>query len=224
MQQPDIQNFLSHAAHDLKSPLRRIASYCAMLREDAGPRLENAEHGMLTRIETNTARLQDLIENLVTYTRLQTLDSTPGPIDLNSFIHDTHLAVPPLADEKRTIDIPPLPPVQAHSKDLALFLINILKNAQAYRNTSRPLHTAIRATLTGDTITLSITDNGLGIAPEYHTDVLLPFKRLHTQDDIEGSGLGLAICQLIADRHNAEFTLESTQGEGSTFTLKLPCP
>lgn len=218
----DIQSFLNTAAHDLKSPLRRIVSYCAMLREDTEQRLKPDELAMLGRIETNTVRLQGLVENLMFLARLYTTPITPESIDIQTLINDMNVGIPPLDDETRICDVQPLPNIMGHPRELKTLLTHLIHNAQTYRDPHRSLILKINASRVDNHIVITIIDNGMGIAPDYQSDVLEPFKRLHTQDDIEGSGLGLTICEEIISRHNGKLTLESSLGVGSIITITLP--
>lgn len=220
----DLQSFLNTAAHDLKSPLRRIVSYCAMLREDAAPRLKEDELTMLTRIETNTLRLQDLVENLLLLSRLHTTPANPQDTDIETLIRDLSVSVPTLENETRICDIQPLPHIMAHPRELKELFKHLIQNAQIYADPTRPLQLRINASRHNNQIIISFIDNGIGIAPDYQDDIIEPFKRLHTQDDIEGSGLGLSICEKILERHNGSLSLESKPNVGSTFTVKLPIP
>lgn len=218
----DIQSFLNTAAHDLKSPLRRIVSYCAMLREDASPRLKPEEVTMLGRIETNTVRLQDLVENLMYITRLYTNPISPESTDVENLINECIMGTPTIENETRIIDIQPLPRLKIHPRELKTLLTHLIKNAQLYADPNRPLQLKINASVFNGDVVISVIDNGMGIAPNYQHDVMEPFKRLHTQDDIEGSGLGLYICEQIINRINGSITLESNPEIGTIFTIKIP--
>lgn len=224
MQQADIQDLINTAAHDLKSPLRRIISYCAMLREDAAPRLKDAEINMLSRIETNTVRMQALVENLTLMMRLQCMPRTIETTDIEKILRNTSLDIPELENETRTLNIAVLPHIPANPRELKILFTHLLKNAQLYSSPNHPLNINITAQQQDDQIIITFADNGLGIAPEFQEEIMTPFKRLHAQDDIEGSGLGLAICQQIAALHNATLSLNSTEHKGSTLTLTIPIP
>jgi signal transduction histidine kinase len=105
---------------------------------------------------------------------------------------------------------------------LTLLMQNLVSNAIKYRDPQRTPEIRIEAHHTGAEYQISVQDNGMGIAAEYHERIFGLFKRLHTRQQIPGSGIGLALCRKIMERHNGRLMLESEPGKGSVFTFVLP--
>ncbi|HEY8963611.1 MAG TPA: ATP-binding protein [Alphaproteobacteria bacterium] len=217
----DMSDFAHTASHDLKAPLRRIAAYCDMLQEDAASRLNDDDKGILDRMSTNARRMQQLIDKLLAYSKITTQQEDRQEVDLNNLVRDVieECAQEGAADKIVAGD---LPKAHAYPEKIRQVIINLVGNAQKYRDPSRPLEVHIDGMDVTDHILMSVADNGIGIAPEYHQAIFQDFKRLHTQDDIEGTGLGLTICRKIVQMHGGDIWVESEPGKGSTFYFTLP--
>jgi signal transduction histidine kinase len=101
-------------------------------------------------------------------------------------------------------------------------LVNLIDNALTYRRPDVAPQVTLSAARHGRTVTLAVADNGIGVAPEYRERIFEVFKRLHTEDEYPGTGIGLSIVRKAARLMGGDVTLESTEGEGSTFSLQLP--
>jgi len=113
-----------------------------------------------------------------------------------------------------------MPTVRAYEGHFIALFQNLIGNAIKYRSDKRP-EVQVGYQHEGGELRFSVSDNGLGIAPEYHSKIFVPFKRLHGSE-IPGSGIGLAICKRVVERYGGRIWVESTEGEGSNFHFALP--
>jgi light-regulated signal transduction histidine kinase (bacteriophytochrome) len=176
--------------------------------------------GYITHAAT---RMSDLIGDLFSYSRLNDLEpqvlahADPRAVveflmatSLRSFIEDT----------KAVIEFGELPPVKVDRTPLALVFENLIGNAIKYRGPEPP-SIRIDGEVNGSEAWLSVRDNGMGIAEQYHKQIFGVFKRLHGLER-EGTGMGLAVCKRIVERYRGRIWVESKEGEGSTFRFTLP--
>lgn len=218
----ELSDFTHTASHDLKAPLRRIASYCDMLTEDAEQRLNDEDKRILDRMRVNAARMQQLIDGLLSYSsvRFDTEDKTDCDVTalVNEIIDEFD---PQISESNARVINRGLPVIKAYPWRLRQLFSNLLSNALKYRGEAPPL-IEMTAEKSGKNYVFRVRDNGQGIDPQYHSLIFGDFKRLHTSDDIEGTGLGLPICRKIVERHGGKIWVESVPGQGATFLFSLP--
>ncbi len=222
----ELQNFTHITSHDLKEPLRNISGFTSILERRIAPFLTKETKEFMQLIRTNAQQMHRLIEGIKFYSTLDHQgkhDLVIEEIDLPRMVENIRISLAALLQEKRgqisfTGD---LTIVRTASEILQLTLKNIIENGIKYNRSSAPLVT-VHATVVENNYQIAISDNGIGIAPEFQEQIFQMFKRLHTRQEFDGTGMGLAICKKMIQRLNGEISLESTEGEGSTFLLKLP--
>jgi chemotaxis family two-component system sensor kinase Cph1 len=122
-----------------------------------------------------------------------------------------------------TITHDKLPTVTGDETQLGQLLQNLIGNALKYRNSKRPvIHVGARRD--GASWLFWVTDNGIGIDPQYREKIFVIFQRLHTREEYDGTGIGLAVCKKIVERHGGKIWVDSTPGQGSTFYFTVPLP
>jgi len=170
--------------------------------------------------------MQDMIEALLTYSRLTTRAKPPQQVYLNEVIEDLKkLGLATLLDETQgTIHIPePLPPVQADPIQMTQLFQNLIGNGLKFHKEGIPPEITIRAQgVENKMIRIEVEDNGIGIDEKYYEQLFTMFKRLHSRAEYEGTGIGLASCKKIVGRHGGNIGVKSTLGKGSTFWFTLP--
>lgn len=218
----DLERFAYAASHDLQEPLRMIVSYVQLLRRDLGPPADGDVERAMTFIEDGAVRMKQLIDGLLAYSRVGTSRLEPEPTDLNEVLsvcmRDLEVAI---READATVTADPLPVVLGDRAQLRQLLQNLLANAVKFHN-GRPPRVHVGARREPGRWVISVSDDGIGIPPEFHRRILGMFQRLHTQTEYPGTGIGLAICQKVVERHGGELWVDSTPGRGATFHVALP--
>lgn len=219
-----LSEFGHAVSHDLKAPLRHIVTYSDMLREMYGEQLGENGVKFTNRLVVNARRATALVEDLLAYAEAAEPRDEKTTVDLNAIYHDVVDNLQDTIEESKAYVVAnELPTVTGHASRLRQLLQNLIENAIRYKSAAPPVIGISVATLENEYL-LSVQDNGIGIAPEFHAQVFEPLKRLHSRDEIEGSGLGLAASRRIVELHGGKMWLESEEGQGATFFFTLPKP
>lgn len=216
----ELSEFAHTASHDLKSPLRRIETYCGILTEDAGDRLKPDEKQAIERMVINIQRMRNLVENLLTYSLVRSDAEAREETDTARILHEVIAEMEQQINESEgRVTMESLPVIHGYPFRIKQLFMNLLSNALKYHHPSRPPEVHVRCGEGADTMTwhYEFSDNGIGVPDDFQADVFRDFKRLHTQEDIEGTGLGLAICRKIVEKHGGRIWLTSEPGKGTTI-------
>ncbi|MFN3323254.1 MAG: ATP-binding protein [Bryobacteraceae bacterium] len=219
----DLEQFAYIASHDLREPLRTIASYVQMLQRRYSGRLDEDADEFIGFVVKGVHRMNDLLSDLLQYARAVSVNEAPSlemrsaGEALNTAINDLQAAI---AESGAVIECGALPQVRANHRQLTQVFANLLSNAIKYRGNLQP-HIRIWAEQDGPMWVFCVRDNGIGISPEHRDRVFQFFKRLHGTE-YPGTGMGLAICKTIIERHRGRIWFESKAGEGTTFRFSLP--
>ncbi len=218
----ELQQFAYIASHDLQEPLRMVTSYLQLLERRYRDELDDDAREFIGFAVEGAQRMQQQIMDLLTYSRVTSRGQPPTPVDAATALAEaiTRLELK-IAETGAEISIGPLPVVRADPSQLAQVFQNLIGNALTFRSDEIP-RIRVEAVAEEGATRFSVSDNGIGIAPEYHERIFQMFQRLHTRDRYPGSGIGLAIVQRIVERHGGRVWLESTEGEGSTFYFTIP--
>jgi len=213
-------DFACVVAHDLKEPLRAISAYCQILKEDYEEKLDDEGRRRLDALVQMSTRLGELIDSLLTYSRLGTIPATPR-IALAQVVRQTLETLRPAIGEcdgcVRVADR--LPEVHGDAGLVGIVLANLISNGLKFNQNERP--EVEIGCLAGEPPIIYVRDNGIGIAPEHHEAIFAIFRRLHSRSQYEGSGAGLTIVRKIVELHGGRVWLESEPGRGSTFFFTL---
>lgn len=218
----ELQQFAYVVSHDLQAPLRSINGFLQLLRDDYSDALDEQAQNWIQRVLDSVARLQALIRDLLSYARVESSGQTFGLQDLSSIFDDTVGLFAATIDEVGArITRDELPAVRGDATQLARVFENLIDNALKYHGNEPPkIHMSVDAA--GPDWQFSLTDNGIGIDPQFHAQIFDIFRRLHSDDRYPGTGIGLAICRRVIARHGGRLWLESAQGKGCTFFFTLP--
>lgn len=222
----ELQDFTYIASHDLREPLRKISAFGQLLQESLEGKLDEDEEENFAFMIDGATRMQQMVNDLLLYSRVTTKAKPYEHVDLNAVIEnlkDVELAVQ-VEETGGVINVPePLPPVQADPSQMHQLLQNLIGNGLKYsREGVAPVITVRSRQEAGKKVRIEVLDNGIGIEEENYANIFGMFKRLHSRDDYEGSGIGLAVCKKIVERHGGEIGVESNSGEGSTFWFTVP--
>lgn len=219
----DLEQFAYAAAHDLQEPLRSVASYTSLLQRRYAGQLDDDADDFIGFAVEGATRMQQLINDLLQYSRLSTRDTEYGVVSLTSVAHDARINLSAAIDEAGAEVIVPglLPDVTASASRLALLLQNLIGNAIKFRG-QRPPRVELTATRRADgRVEVRVADNGIGIQPEHHERIFRLFQRLNSRTEYSGTGIGLTLCKRIVERHGGSIHVEDTKGGGTTFVFDL---
>ena len=220
----DLEQFAYVASHDLQTPLRAISGYLKLLSDRYDEKLDSEAKRFIQRTIQNVNRMQRLINDLLTFSRLSTRGHPFQSTDCNAVLNEVLDILHPMIEEVGgTVTRGLLPTVMADSGQLTQVFQNLIGNAVKFRG-KEPPHVHIEAKALDREWLFSVRDNGIGIDPQYSDRIFLIFQRLHTLDTYPGTGIGLAICKKIVERHGGRIWVESQVGEGATFMFTVPDP
>jgi PAS domain S-box-containing protein len=218
----ELQDFAFVMSHDLQEPLRSIVGFSKLLQERAGSSLDGESLRYLDVVQRSGKKLQSLIKDLLSYAKLGRDDWERSPMDLSAAcdaaIEQLQSAITEAGGE---VTREKLPVVRGDPAQLTLVFQNLIGNAIKYRG-ERPPRVNVSADRAVSGWEVSVRDNGLGIAPEFHQKIFEVFERLHPYEQVPGTGMGLAICKKIVERHGGRIWVESEPGQGSTFRFTIP--
>jgi hypothetical protein len=223
----DLQQFAYVASHDLSEPLRKVANFCQLLERQYGPKLDDRARQYIDFAVDGAKRMQALIADLLSLSRVGRATEEFVPADLEQALDAacTNLADKIAESGARIERTGPLPTVAGDPTLLASLFENLIGNAVKYRREDVPPVVRISAEQDAEKSTwvLTITDNGIGIDPQYADRIFVVFQRLHLRDRYGGTGIGLALCRRIVEFHGGRIWLEAVQSSpGATFRFTLP--
>jgi len=218
----DLEQFAYVASHDLQEPLRMVSSFTQLLAKRYRGKLDKDADEFIAYIVAGVKRMQALINDLLTYSRVDTRGESFGPIDSEAAFDQaiTNLRVA-IEEGEAVITHDPLPPLIADNSQIVQLFQNLLGNAIKFHG-KEPPRVHVSARQENNEWIFSCRDNGIGIAPECFDRVFVIFQRLHGREDYPGTGTGLAICNKIVERHGGRIWVESELNKGSTFYFAIP--
>jgi len=232
-----LRDFAYIASHDLQEPLRKIGAFSNLVLDDYGDVVDDTGKHYLERMQDAARRMSQLISDLLVYSRVTTQARPFRPVDLEKIVDNvtTDLEMQ-IEDVDGTVDVGALPTIEADATQIRQLLQNLIGNGLKFHRPDVPPVVTIRSeTLDADDDSLpaldadarifcriTVQDNGIGFEQKYADRIFTPFKRLHGRSEYSGTGMGLAICRRIVERHGGNIDVESTPGEGTTFTVQLP--
>jgi PAS domain S-box-containing protein len=219
----DLQEFAYIASHDLQEPLRKVLAFGDRLARKYGDMLDETGQDYLKRMRDASQRMQTLINDLLSFSRVSTRAQPFTDLDLNSVVQDVISDLENQIDRTQgKVESSLLPVIEADPTQMHQLLQNLITNALKFHQDEIPPVIQVSAQVLGSKCQICVKDNGIGFEMQYLDRIFKPFQRLHGRQEYEGSGMGLAICRRIVERHGGEITAISTPGDGSTFIITLP--
>jgi signal transduction histidine kinase len=220
----DLERFAYVASHDLSEPLRTIGGFGGLLERRYGDRLDEQGRMMLGHITGGAARLQALIDGLLSYARVSTAPRNVEWIDLNEKMQVVLNAIRPALDDRgANVDVGPLPTIEGERAQIFQLLQNLILNAVKFTDDDVTPQVEISAQpVDNGRWEISVADNGIGIAPDQAQRIFHMFQRGTADRTRSGTGIGLALCARIVERHGGHIRVEPREGGGSVFAFDLP--
>ena len=219
----DLEQFAYIASHDLKEPLRVIGNFSGLLARRYSKKLDSNAMEYIDFIEDSVHRMSELIHSLLTFSTVGRKDIVYQSIDLKVLVETKIFDLSQIIKEKNVvIKIGDLPQIIGEKEQISMVFFNLISNAIRFNTQAQPLVIIQEEISDNEALwQFSVTDNGIGIEPQYHDKIFGIFKRLHGKREYEGTGIGLSICQKIILRHQGNIWLESTPGKGTTFHFTI---
>jgi len=223
----DLRQFAHVASHDLKEPVRKIRTFHNRILEEFNDVLPEDVRSYLMRIESAAARMYNMIDGVLHYSKLGSEDKDLQSIDINTIIDNIKTDLELMIENKsaviKTIN---LPVISAHSTLIYQLFYNLILNSLKFAKANEPSLIEIKSSEitneSGNYFQIQISDNGIGFKPEQSIAIFNTFTRLNSADRYEGTGLGLALCKKIVERYNGTITANGGPNHGAVFTLMLP--
>jgi light-regulated signal transduction histidine kinase (bacteriophytochrome) len=219
----DLEQFAYVASHDLQEPLRAVTGFLGLLKQDFQSDLNACANEYIAFAVEGAERMSQLIKDLLAFSRVDRQGKTPKVIDLKEALEivlaNLHTS---LCEVNATITHDELPFVMGDFTHMIQIFQNFIGNALKFRHHERSCAIHVGAHRSENWWTLSVNDNGIGIAQEHFERIFAVFQRLHTRNKYPGTGIGLAICKKIIERQGGSVWVESKPNEGSTFFFTLP--
>jgi light-regulated signal transduction histidine kinase (bacteriophytochrome) len=219
----ELEAFSYSISHDLRAPLRAINGFAAILRDEHADRLDADGDNLLMKIETNAAKMAQLIDGLLDFSRLARAESMSGEVDMAQL---ARAVAAELTSERAspglTVEIGDLPRVVGDEPMLRQVWVNLIANAVKFSSPTAQPHVAVSGEVDEGEALFHVRDNGVGFDMAYAEKLFGVFNRLHRADEFPGVGVGLALTRRIVLRHGGRIWAESAPGQGAAFHFALP--
>jgi signal transduction histidine kinase len=234
----DLEQFAYVASHDLQEPLRMVAAYTQLLSERYQGKLDADADKFIGYAREGALRMQVLIQDLLAFSRVGRKEQSCCSVDCNAVMRDVlQILEASIKESGATVNYENLPEVWADNTQMVQLFQNLIGNAIKFRGTEPPVisvqagaqpetpaesKTETKTEAKDHEWLFSVSDNGIGIAPEDVGKIFAVFQRLHSRTEYPGNGIGLAICKKIVERYGGRIWVESQAGGGTTFKFTMP--
>jgi signal transduction histidine kinase len=218
----ELEQFAYVASHDLQEPLRKVTSFCQLLQRRYSGQLDEKADQYIEFAVDGAKRMQVLINDLLAFSRVGRSAQELGPVACDAALAAAKANLSTqIAQAGAVIEAGSLPVVRAQLTLLSVVFQNLLGNALKFKS-ERPPHVVVTAERAGAFWSFSVTDNGIGIEPQYADRVFLIFQRLHDRAAYPGTGIGLAMCRKIIEYFGGRIWLDTDAADGTRFRFTLP--
>jgi signal transduction histidine kinase len=219
----ELEQFAYVASHDLQEPLRKVASFCQLLQRRYIGQLDARADQYIEFAVDGAKRMQALIDDLLAFSRVGRIERELTLVSCASALSQARVNLTAeIRKAGAVIESTELPSVRAEFTLLTSLFQNLISNAIKFRAPDRPPRIRVAATRQGDDWLFSVTDNGIGIEPEYADRIFVIFQRLHDRTAYAGTGIGLSMCRKIVEHYGGRIWLDTEYQGGAKFNLTLP--
>ncbi|MEM9936240.1 MAG: ATP-binding protein [Bacteroidota bacterium] len=219
----DLEQFAYAISHDLREPLRTIRAYMQLLIQRYSVRLDNDGKEFANYAVEGAERMDTLLRDMMEYARIGQMAGPSKSVDLDIIIEKVKQNLfKQISENDAKIELDKLPRVFGNEAELYLLFQNLINNAIKFRRPDKSPVVQISAEEGRMGYLIRIKDNGIGIPKEYQQKIFHLFNRLHTSSEFEGTGIGLSICKRIVEKLGGTIWVESEEGKGTTFFVRLP--
>jgi light-regulated signal transduction histidine kinase (bacteriophytochrome) len=218
----ELEQFAYVASHDLQEPLRKVASFCQLLQRRYSGHLDERADKYIAFAVDGAKRMQILINDLLAFSRVGRIVRDSAEVSCTDMLRQAEANLADAIEYSRaTIEAGELPTVRAEVPLLTAVFQNLVSNALKFRREDPP-HVVIEAHRNGEFWEFSVSDNGIGIEPDYAERIFVIFQRLHGKGEYPGTGIGLAMCRKIIEYHGGRIWLDTGYEGGTRFRFTLP--
>jgi PAS domain S-box-containing protein len=219
----ELEQFAFVASHDLQEPLRMITSFLSQLEKKYGTTLDDKGKQYISFAVDGAKRMRQIILDLLEFSRVGKYEEENETIDLNEVVTEVTLLLRKKIEEaKAKLNVAKLPNIDCHKSAVVQIFQNLIENSLKYSRPDVAPIISVNAEELTNHWRFSVSDNGIGISPDYYDKIFIIFQRLHGKDEYEGTSMGLSIVKKIIENSGGEIWVESTEGKGSTFFFTLP--
>ncbi|MEU9098417.1 CHASE3 domain-containing protein [Streptomyces sp. NPDC048361] len=218
----ELEQFAYVASHDLQEPLRKVSSFTQLLQRRYAGQLDDKADQYIGFAVDGANRMQVLINDLLDFSRVGRVHHAHQSVDLGSVVEETLSAMSVTIEETGAqVTCDKLPSLVADPTQMGMLWQNLIGNAVKFRRPGHQPRIRVTAAEEGPLWRFTVTDDGIGIAPQYAEKVFVIFQRLHTKDVYSGSGIGLAMCKKIVEFHGGTIAVDPDYTDGTRITFTL---
>ena len=221
----ELEQFAYVASHDLQEPLRKVTSFCQLLQNRYAAQLDERANQYIDFAVDGAKRMQALINDLLAFSRVGRVRSGLVDVDLDVVAAAalSNLAAT-IGESGARVELPPLPTVRGERALLIAVFQNLIGNGVKYRRPDVAPEVRVGVQRHDDVYEFVVTDNGIGIEPQYAERVFVIFQRLHSKEQYEGTGIGLSLCRKIVEYHGGTIWAATDASVGAAIHFTLPVP
>jgi len=219
-----LEQFAHIASHDLKSPLRTISSFSGLLKRKIYDTSDASTREHMDFIEQAAKKMSLLVNDLLEYSKVNSLELKKETISMDKIVYEVLDSIShDISESRAVIHVGDLPrDINVDPVKLSQVFLNLITNSIKFTKPNTLPHITIDSFLEGNYYHIIVTDNGLGVKPDFIDNIFKPFQKLHTEKEFEGTGMGLSICQKIIAQHDGQIWLDQNYQGGAKFEFTLP--
>jgi PAS domain S-box-containing protein len=219
----ELEQFAYVSSHDLQEPLRKIQAFGDLLKTRYNNVLDERGQDYIQRMQDAAGRMQTLINDLLTYSRVTTKSKPYSTVNLGDVLREVISNLEAhIQQTGGSVEIGDMPTIDAEQMQMYQLLQNLISNGLKFHRPDEPPVVKVHGEIHEGICSIFVEDNGIGFDEQYLDRIFVIFQRLHGRFEYEGTGVGLAICRKIVERHGGSITAKSKPGKGSTFIVTLP--